>query len=90
MALAKQLAANVTKATTEELERRLEACEPKQPYVYTPREILELNAKHAVISNLGGKCMIMEYVPSNTTTGAMDISKGCFFHPNPKIAFTFR
>src|SRR5262249_48607214 len=33
---------------------------------------------HAVISNIGGKCLIMEWVPSHITEGAMDISYQTF------------
>jgi hypothetical protein len=40
------------------------------PPVYTPKEIIKLNRQHAVIGNLGGKCVIMEFVPSNVTPGA--------------------
>jgi hypothetical protein len=51
---------------------------PQTGYVYTPSEISELNAKHAVISNLGGKCVIMEYVPSIVAPGTLDVSYQAF------------
>ena len=43
-----------------------------EPPVYTPKEIIKLNRQHAVIANLGGKCVIMEFVPSNVTPGATE------------------
>jgi Family of unknown function (DUF5906) len=43
-----------------------------------PKELVELNKKHAVISNLGGKCVIMEYVPSKVTEGQTEISYQTF------------
>jgi hypothetical protein len=43
-----------------------------EPPVYTPKEIVRLNRQHAVIANLGGKCVIMEFVPSSVTPGATE------------------
>jgi hypothetical protein len=40
--------------------------------------IREMNGKHAVISNLGGKCLIMEWVPSKITPGGEEISYQTF------------
>jgi hypothetical protein len=42
------------------------------PPVYTPKDIIKLNRQHAVIANLGGKCVIMEFVPSNVTPGTTE------------------
>jgi hypothetical protein len=49
---------------------------PEAPFV--PDEIKQLNAKHAVISNVGGKCVVMEWVPSVITPGAKEISYQTF------------
>src|SRR6516165_3350211 len=46
--------------------------EAEPPPVYTPKEIIKLNRQHAVIANLGGKCVIMEFVPSNVTPGTTE------------------
>jgi hypothetical protein len=49
-----------------EASKALTIIEPKTvPANETPIEkaIREMNDKHAVISNLGGKCVIMEWVP---------------------------
>jgi hypothetical protein len=42
----------------------------------TPEEtaVREMNDKHAVISNLGGKCVIMEWVPSVISEGQKELS----------------
>jgi hypothetical protein len=42
------------------------------PPIYTPKDIIKLNRQHAVIANLGGKCVIMEFVPSSVTPGATE------------------
>ena len=46
--------------------------------VYTPRQVIALNRNHAVISNLGGKCVVMEFVPSSVTEGATEPSYQTF------------
>jgi hypothetical protein len=46
--------------------------EARPPPIYTPKEIIKLNRQHAVIANLGGKCVIMEFVPSNVTPGTTE------------------
>jgi hypothetical protein len=46
--------------------------------VAIPALIEELNGKHAVISNLGGKCLIMEWIPSLITKGGEEISYQTF------------
>ncbi len=42
--------------------------------VLVPEPIKELNDKHAVIGNLGGRCVVMEWVPSRVTEGAKELS----------------
>ena len=37
-----------------------------------------MNDKHAVISNLGGKCVVMEWVPSMIMPGAKELSYQSF------------
>jgi hypothetical protein len=46
----------------------------------TPEEtaVREMNDKHAVISNLGGKCVIMEWVPSMISEGQKELSYQSF------------
>ena len=46
----------------------------------TPEEraVREMNDKHAVISNLGGKCVIMEWVPSAISAGQKELSYQSF------------
>jgi hypothetical protein len=46
----------------------------------TPEEraVREMNDKHAVISNLGGKCVIMEWVPSVIMEGQKELSYQSF------------
>jgi hypothetical protein len=46
----------------------------------TPEEkaVREMNDKHAVISNLGGKCVIMEWVPSAISEGQKELSYQSF------------
>jgi hypothetical protein len=58
---------------------------PKQeeatvPANETPEEraVREMNDKHAVISNLGGKCVIMEWVPSAISEGQKELSYQSF------------
>ena len=60
------------------IEPELEEPEPETRPVFTPREIIRLNRKHAVIANLGGKCVIMEFVPSNVTPGTEEPSYQTF------------
>ncbi len=50
------------------------------PIGETPEEkaIKEMNDKHAVISNLGGKCVIMEWVPSAISEGQKELSYQSF------------
>jgi hypothetical protein len=38
-----------------------------------PKDLLDLNDKHAVISNLGGKCVVMEWVPSSIVPGSEEL-----------------
>jgi hypothetical protein len=40
--------------------------------------VREMNDKHAVISNLGGKCVVMEWAPSAITPGAKELSYQSF------------
>jgi hypothetical protein len=42
------------------------------------RAVREMNDKHAVISNLGGKCVIMEWVPSAISAGQKELSYQSF------------
>jgi hypothetical protein len=46
----------------------------------TPEEkaVREMNDKHAVISNLGGKCVVMEWVPSAISEGQKELSYQSF------------
>jgi hypothetical protein len=46
----------------------------------TPEEtaLRQMNNKHAVISNLGGKCVIMEWVPSASSEGQKELSYQSF------------
>jgi Family of unknown function (DUF5906) len=50
------------------------------PVNETPEEtaVREMNDKHAVISNLGGKCVIMEWVPSAISEGQKELSYQSF------------
>lgn len=50
------------------------------PVNETPEErtMREMNDKHAVISNLGGKCVIMEWVPSAISEGQKELSYQSF------------
>jgi hypothetical protein len=41
---------------------------------WVPEEVKDLNEKHAVISNLGGKCVVMEWIPSVITPGGTELS----------------
>jgi Family of unknown function (DUF5906) len=41
-------------------------------------EIAEMNDKHAVISNLGGKCVVMEWIPSVITSGGKELAYQSF------------
>jgi Family of unknown function (DUF5906) len=41
-------------------------------------EIIEMNYKHAVISNLGGKCVVMEWVPSAISKGDKELGYQSF------------
>jgi hypothetical protein len=50
---------------------------PSTALVVEP-EIQGMNDRHAVISNLGGKCVIMEWVPSTLTEGATELSYQSF------------
>jgi hypothetical protein len=43
-----------------------------------PEAISTMNDKHAVISNLGGKCVVMEWVPSAITLGAKELAYQSF------------
>jgi Family of unknown function (DUF5906) len=43
-----------------------------------PEAIKEVNDKHAVISNLGGKCVVMEWAPSAITPGAKELAYQSF------------
>ena len=52
--------------------------EPETRPIFTPRAIIKLNRKHAVIANLGGKCVIMEFVPSSVTPGTTEPSYQTF------------
>jgi hypothetical protein len=58
--------------------RGLAVIEPAKPVVAdeSPEEkaIREMNDKHAVIANLGGKCVIMEWVPSAISEGQKELS----------------
>jgi hypothetical protein len=56
---------------------------PKQELVVVPQsslppEIQEKNDKHAIISNLGGKCVVMEWVPSPIMPGSKELSYQSF------------
>ncbi len=53
---------------------------PSVPANETPIEkaVREMNDKHAVISNLGGKCVIMEWVPSPISEGQKELSYQSF------------
>ena len=48
------------------------------PVAVPPPAIKELNDKHAVIGNLGGKCVVMEWVPSVILPGAKELSYQSF------------
>jgi Family of unknown function (DUF5906) len=48
------------------------------PVAVPPPAIKELNDKHAVIGNLGGKCVVMEWVPSVIMPGAKELSYQSF------------
>jgi hypothetical protein len=64
-----------------EASKALTIIEPKTvPANETPIEkaIREMNDKHAVISNLGGKCVIMEWVPSPISEGQKELSYQTF------------
>jgi hypothetical protein len=54
----------------------IEKAAPLVPANETPEEtaVREMNDKHAVISNLGGKCVIMEWVPSAISEGQKELS----------------
>jgi hypothetical protein len=58
----------------------LTVIEPKQLASETPEEkaVREMNDRHAVISNLGGKCVIMEWVPSAISEGQKELSYQSF------------
>ena len=58
----------------------LAVIEPSVPANETPIEkaVREMNDKHAVISNLGGKCVIMEWVPSPISEGQKELSYQSF------------
>ena len=43
-----------------------------------PEAIKTMNDKHAVIGNLGGKCLVMEWVPSVLMPGARELSYKSF------------
>jgi Family of unknown function (DUF5906) len=43
-----------------------------------PEAIKEVNDKHAVISNLGGKCVVMEWAPSAIKPGAKELAYQSF------------
>jgi hypothetical protein len=43
-----------------------------------PEAIKEMNDKHAVISNLGGKCVVMEWVPSIVMPGTKELAYQSF------------
>jgi hypothetical protein len=49
---------------------------PQAPWI--PGEIKLMNDKHAVISNLGGKCVVMEWVPSLITKGGEELEYQSF------------
>ena len=64
-----------------EASKALTIVEPKTvPANETPIEkaIRKMNDKHAVISNLGGKCVIMEWVPSAISEGQKELSYQSF------------
>src|SRR5262249_40397833 len=45
---------------------------------WVPERVKELNEKHAVIGNLGGKCVVMEWIPSVITPGGTELSYQTF------------
>ena len=49
--------------------------EPRNASEYA---IKEMNDKHAIISNLGGKCVVMEWVPSAITEGGTELAYQSF------------
>jgi hypothetical protein len=49
--------------------------EPRNASEYA---IKEMNDKHAIISNLGGKCVVMEWVPSAITEGGAELGYQSF------------
>jgi hypothetical protein len=63
------------KATTQEIVQNI-VTEPEP--VWLPDEIKQLNSQHAVISNVGGKCVVMEWVRSHIMPGTFEISYQSF------------
>jgi hypothetical protein len=49
-----------------------------EPKLALPEAIKTMNDKHAVISNLGGKCVVMEWVPSAIMPGAKELAYQSF------------
>src|SRR5262249_9441333 len=45
---------------------------------WVPDQVKDLNDKHAVIANLGGKCVVMEWIPSVITPGGTELSYQTF------------
>jgi hypothetical protein len=54
-----------------------------------PEAIKKMNDKHAVIGNLGGKCVVMEWVPSAIMPGAKDLAYQSFTSLRERYANQF-
>jgi hypothetical protein len=54
-----------------------------------PEAIKKMNDKHAVIGNLGGKCVVMEWVPSAIMSGAKDLAYQSFTSLRERYANQF-
>jgi Family of unknown function (DUF5906) len=54
------------------------ALKPQPLLVSVEAEVAEMNEKHAVIGNLGGKCVVMEWIPSVITPGGKELAYQSF------------
>ncbi len=54
-----------------------------------PEAIKSMNDKHAVIANLGSKCVVMEWVPSAIMPGAKDLAYQSFTSLRERYAHRF-
>ena len=75
-----ELEAEIAAQSKAIVERSLAVAEVTRRGIPEPihEQVAELNAKHAVIRNLGGKCLVMEWPPSVVFPGLSEISYETF------------